>query len=244
MISGRHGMDARSLVEVELTISHAGARMAKKNEPVRPKQDSLASEIDALLKKLPGAEPDLVGGGTAPARPAAGSAPGPGAMTPSRPRPAAGASPPGGGTRLAVWSRVALGALFGIALTQWPYRHDCGWGLLGYGAAVSVMLVVAGWCAITTWRQRSAVAHVVSLVMGFWGIVLAAEVLLPRIGYASDGATWRCPVPAAAPAPRRVPPPPAATSQPPAIDGAALPSAQPAAQDTGGAALPPDSTPG
>jgi len=216
--------------------------MAKKNEPVRPKHDSLASEIDALLKKLPGAEPDLVGGTAAPARPVAGAAPRPGAATPPRPRPAAGGAPPDPRTQLAVWSRVALGVVLGVALTQWPYRNDCGWRLLGYAAAVSVMLLVAGWCAITTWRHRSAIAHVVSLVMGFWGIVLAAEVLLPRIGYASEDATWRCPVPVAAPAPRRVPPPPAVTPAPPATDDAAGPVAEPPAQDPGAAWPPPEAT--
>lgn len=214
----------------------------KKNEPVRPKHDSLASEIDALLKKLPGAEPDLVGGSAAPARRAAGAGPSQGAATPSRPRPAVGGPSPDPRTRLAVWSRVGLGVILGVALTQWPYRNDCGWRLLGYGAAVSVLLLVAGWCTITTWRHRAAFAHVVSLLMGFWGIVLAAEVLLPRIGYASEDATWRCPVPAATPAPRRVPPPPVATPQPPATDDPAGPVAEPPVQDPGGAWPPPQAT--
>jgi hypothetical protein len=208
--------------------------MAKKNEPVRPKHDALASEIDALLKKLPGADPDLVGGGAS-SRPAPGTAPRPGVPTPQRPRPATGGPPSDGRTTLAVWGRVALAVLLGVALTQWPYRSECGWRLLGYGAAVSVMLLVAGWCAITTWRHRTGVAHVVSLVMGFWGIVLAAEVLLPRIGYASEDATWSCPSPVVAPPPR--PAPPVATPQPAPTDDAPLLPTEPG---EGGAAVPPD----
>ena len=216
--------------------------MAKKNEPVRPKQDSLASEIDALLKKLPGADPDLVGGAAAPSRPAPGAATRPGAPPPRpQPRPAAGGLPSDGRTTLAVWGRVALGVLLGVGLTQWPYRSDCGWRLLGYGTAVSVMLLVAGWCAISTWRHRVALAHVVSLILGFWGIVLAAEILLPRIGYASQDATWRCPAPAAVPV-RRPTPPPAAVQQPAPADDASLQPADPSEAGSGEGASPPDST--
>jgi hypothetical protein len=40
--------------------------------------------------------------------------------------------------------------------------------------------------------MRSGVPHVLSLMLVFWGIVLTAEQLLPRIGYAAESATWRC----------------------------------------------------
>jgi hypothetical protein len=36
-----------------------------------------------------------------------------------------------------------------------------------------------------TWRPCS-------LILGFWGVVLAAEQVLPRIGYAEEEATWMC----------------------------------------------------
>jgi hypothetical protein len=140
---------------------------------------------------------------------------------------------------------VALGVLLGVGLTQWPYRDDCGWRLLGYGAAVSVMLLVAGWCAITTWRHRTGVAHAVSLVMGFWGIVLAAEILLPRIGYAAEDATWRCPAPAVVPAPRRGPSAlPPAVQQPPSTDDATAQPAEATEPAPGETPTPPDSTGG
>ena len=216
--------------------------MAKKNEPVRPKHDALASEIDALLKKLPGADPDLLGSDAAPSRQAPGSVPRSGGRPP-RPQARSAAGQSGSDTRtaLAVWGRVSLGVLLGVGLAQWPYRDDCGWPLLWYGLAVGVMLIVAGWCAVTTWRYRAALAHVVSLVMGFWGIVLAGELLLPRIGYASQEATWRCPAPAATTAPPRAPPPPAIQSPATTSEGTAQPDEPPEA-GAGDRTSPPDST--
>ena len=104
--------------------------------------------------------------------------------------------------------RVALGALFAVGLSQWPYRTQCGWPLFGYTAVVALMLVVGGWCALASWRHHMGAAHLVSLGLVFWGIVLGAEVLLPRIGYSVDSETWRCPTPAVArPAPIRATPP-------------------------------------
>jgi hypothetical protein len=41
--------------------------------------------------------------------------------------------------------------------------------------------------------MRGGAPHVLSLILVFWGIVLAAEQVLPRIGYAAERATWRCP---------------------------------------------------
>jgi hypothetical protein len=38
-------------------------------------------------------------------------------------------------------------------------------------------------------------AHVLSLVSIVWGLVLVAGVVLPRVGYAKDAATWFCPEP-------------------------------------------------
>ena len=180
--------------------------MAKDKQPQRPKHDPLAEEIDALLKKLPHADPGLKG--EEPRRPA----PVPGS---TGPRPAVrpgvghkGQPPANGRAPLAVWGRVALGALFAVGLSQWPYRTQCGWPLFGYTAVVALMLVVGGWCALASWRHHMGAAHLVSLGLVFWGIVLGAEVLLPRIGYSVDSETWRCPTPAVArPAPIRATPP-------------------------------------
>jgi hypothetical protein len=36
-------------------------------------------------------------------------------------------------------------------------------------------------------------AHLLSQLLVIWGLVLAAAVVLPRVGYAKDAATWLCP---------------------------------------------------
>lgn len=92
----------------------------------------------------------------------------------------------------ALWARVVLAILLGGLMTQWPYPHGCGWPLLGYLGAVFTVLLAASWVGIATWKLRSAMAHILSLILFFWGTVLAAEQLLPRIGYAADEATWEC----------------------------------------------------
>ncbi|NIM48480.1 MAG: hypothetical protein GTN62_02200 [Gemmatimonadales bacterium] len=46
-----------------------------------------------------------------------------------------------------------------------------------------------------------AFAQIVSLIVVYWGIVLAAEQILPRIGYAKAEASWRCTAPPPPPAP-------------------------------------------
>jgi len=225
-------MDGGSRERVQLNVSCTGSRMAKNNDPKRQKDDALASEIDALLKKLPQADPGLVGRPAAAARPPS--------TAPVRPAPA---TEPRTSSPIAVWARVVLGAVFGVALTQWPYRTDCGWPLLGYAAAVAVLLLTAGWCTVTTWRHRAGIAHIVSLLLGFWGIVLSASILLPRIGYAADAATWRCPAPVPASPPRAAPAP--VTEPPPAAPGVGEAAPEtPGLPDQGGEATPPDSTGG
>jgi hypothetical protein len=104
---------------------------------------------------------------------------------------------------------LAGAAVLGGALTQWPYPTACGWPLYGYLAAVGALLLAAGWTAVAAWRFRIGPAHALSLVVGFWGVVLAAEQILPRVGYAAETRYWRCASLRAAeatPAPARVAP--------------------------------------
>ena len=89
----------------------------------------------------------------------------------------------------------------GVALTQWPYASACGFSLMGYLAAILTVIHVAGWVFIATWFHRMGFAHLLALVLGFWGVVLAAEQVLPRIGYAEEEATWMCTAEEVAPAP-------------------------------------------
>jgi hypothetical protein len=89
---------------------------------------------------------------------------------------------------LIVLSAVGLGA----ALTQWPYASSCDWRLGLYLGAVAAQMITSGWGALASWRHHYATAHVIALVSLFWGIVLAAEQILPRVGYAAVEAVWRC----------------------------------------------------
>jgi hypothetical protein len=77
-------------------------------------------------------------------------------------------------------------------MTQWPYRHACGWPLAGYLGAVLSVMFTGAWIGLVAWRQRNGGAHLIGLILFFWGIVLAAEQVLPRIGYAAVQASWQC----------------------------------------------------
>jgi hypothetical protein len=94
---------------------------------------------------------------------------------------------------MAVWMRVGLAAVLGAAMTQWPYAHGCGAGLFLYLGAVGVVGVAGLWAAVGSWRRRLPAAHAMALATLLWGGVLAAGVVLPRIGYAQRAATWWCP---------------------------------------------------
>jgi hypothetical protein len=144
-------------------------------------------EVDRLLAGLAtfGAQPDRD-------RQPRGKSPSPGPVTQrgiprARPNDA-----PTRRDRVALWARVFLGTVFGGVMTQWPYPHGCGLPLLGYLGAVAMVLVTGAWIAVASWRLRNGVAHILALVILFWGIVLAAEQVLPRVGYAAERASWRC----------------------------------------------------
>lgn len=138
-------------------------------------------EVDRLLAKLPAAETQ-----SSPRR-----------SDPTVPRPAvthgsasAPSSPPGA---LGTWIRVVLGVLAGAGMTQWPYTHGCGLWLFGYLGGVGAVIVAGVWSGIASWKARLSFAHVLSVVLMMWGLVLAAREVLPRVGYAQVEAPWFCP---------------------------------------------------
>ena len=98
--------------------------------------------------------------------------------------------------------RLALATALAIGILFWPYPSRCGVGLAGYLVAVSGVTVAGLWSSVWTWRHRTARAHVLSLLLVVWGLVLGAMEILPRSGYARADATrpagWVC---SAAPAP-------------------------------------------
>jgi len=157
--------------------------------PRGSRPDPMSREVDRLLANLStlGSEPERE-------RPRASA---PASHLVSQPRIAVGVARaddrPTRGDRVALWASVLLGGALAGAMTQWPYPHACDLPLLGYLGAVAVVLLAGGWIACTSWRLRSGAAHVLALVLVFWGLVLAAEQALPRIGYAAERASWRCP---------------------------------------------------
>lgn len=146
-------------------------------------------KIDAAMAKQGPAAP-----------PAAGSAPP--AAAPAGARPAAVAAPSSlglptsGTTSFGVYFRLTLAVAVGVGIIFWPYTARCGLGLYAYLAAVATVAVSGAWSAVWTFRHRAARAHVLSLLLVLWGLVLGALDVLPRVGYAIPTAdhpvTWAC----------------------------------------------------
>jgi hypothetical protein len=143
--------------------------------------DQEMREVNRLLAKLPEADPNLVGG-----------------HAPTLKKPVPAASPavspagPTGSEWLGAWARVTLGLLVGVGMTQWPDPHECGFHLLFYGVGVGAVLAAGLWSSWASWKRRLAVAHVISLLLITWGLMLAAREVLPRIGYAQAPKEWLC----------------------------------------------------
>lgn len=95
-----------------------------------------------------------------------------------------------------VFARLILAVALGLGMLMWPYSARCGPGLFAYLFASGMVAVGGVWSAVWTWRHRSAQAHVLSLLLVVWGLVLAGLEILPRTGYAaptaSHPATWMC----------------------------------------------------
>jgi hypothetical protein len=88
--------------------------------------------------------------------------------------------------------RLVLSVALGVGVLFWPYANRCGIGLAGY---LFVVLAVAGsgiWSAVWTWRHRAGRAHVLSILVIAWGLMLGATEILPRVGYAQKALPWNC----------------------------------------------------
>ena len=92
--------------------------------------------------------------------------------------------------------RLALATALGVGILFWPYSHRCGIGAATYIAAITVVAAGGLWSSVWTWRHRTARAHVLSLLLVVWGLVLCGIELLPRIGYAKPDPArptgWTC----------------------------------------------------
>src|SRR5688572_10637224 len=106
--------------------------------------------------------------------------------------------------------RLGLATALGVGILFWPYANRCGVGLAGYMVAVTAVAAGGLWSSMWTWRHRTARAHVLSLLLVAWGIVLAAIEVMPRVGYARVDAArplgWTCSAPTASPAPAPIGP--------------------------------------
>ena len=88
--------------------------------------------------------------------------------------------------------RLTLSVALGVAILFWPYENRCGVGLAGYLAAVTAVAGAGIWSAVWTWRHRAARAHILSILLLGWGLMLGAGEVLPRIGYAKQVLSWSC----------------------------------------------------
>lgn len=141
--------------------------------------DKELAEIDRLIANQPaGAQPK-------PVPVPAGRAPAPAdarALPPAVPK----------GGRWPAWIRAILGLALAAAMTQWPYAHACGLGLMLYLGAAGVVVIAGVWTSVSGWRRRSAGAHMLGLLVTLAGLGLIALEVLPRIGYAKQAAVWMC----------------------------------------------------
>ena len=95
-----------------------------------------------------------------------------------------------------VYFRLTLVVCLAVSLACWPYDVSCGPMLFGYLSAVVVLVIGGAWTATATFTHQMAWRHLIALTLIFWGTVLGAAEILPRIGYANPapgrGITWSC----------------------------------------------------
>jgi hypothetical protein len=151
----------------------------------------MSTDWDKELRKIDQQLESLSDDALQPQQKGKGGKPAKATPTASAPAPAARKT-----STLGVMARLVLAIALGVAIMFWPYSTTCGLGLFGYLAASVVVIVAGGWSAIWTWRHRSASGHVLSLLLILWGALLAAQQVLPRIGYAKPDAAhpavWMC----------------------------------------------------
>jgi hypothetical protein len=95
------------------------------------------------------------------------------------------------------WLKVLLAVGAAAGLMFWPWPAQCGPKLMGFTAATGGVALLGLWSALGTWRHRLGLAHVASLLVTVWGLLLGAREVLPRVGYAVPTAErragWTCP---------------------------------------------------
>ncbi|HYC32024.1 MAG TPA: hypothetical protein VEB59_07010 [Gemmatimonadales bacterium] len=122
---------------------------------------------------------------------------------------------PARGSVAITWLWVLFAVALAVALPLWPYQRACGLQAFFFLGAAGVTVVVGGLAALSSWANRRGFAHVLSLLVVAWGVIVAAREILPRTGYAREARTWTCPAPAPTtqPAPAPGPQPDSAVSR-------------------------------
>jgi hypothetical protein len=151
-------------------------------------------ELAKIDKQLASISDEELMNASAPAPVAASAQKGAGKV-PSAPSPV-GVKPP---RKWVLYLRLGLALALAVGILFWPhaqYSIACGVNLFLY-LGVSVLITGAGmWSAIWSWRHRAAGAHVLSLAIMMWGLVVGAAEVLPRVGYAKTpgdaSPTWLC----------------------------------------------------
>lgn len=148
--------------------------------------------------------------------------------------PARSVAPERGRWRGWVQTAVAVGA--GASLMFWPWPPRCGVPLYGFVGACAGVSLLGMWSAHGTWKHRLGIAHMLSLGVVLWGLVIGAREVLPRVGYAipdaTRGASWSCTAPAPVPAPPDATQP-GTTTPTPETPGTTSPSSTPPAGNSG-----------
>jgi hypothetical protein len=93
---------------------------------------------------------------------------------------------------------IGTGGRFGLvialsaAINFWPYSHACGFGLIAYMFAETLIVVGGLWTVTWTWEHRMVRAHGIAMAMVIYGLALLTVQVLPRVGYAAQAARWWC----------------------------------------------------
>ena len=98
--------------------------------------------------------------------------------------------------RLGVRVRLVLVVVLAGAIGFWPYRRDCGIGLLAFVGAEGMVVAGGVWLMVCTWKARMAKTHALALLLLLSGLMLIGHQVLPRTGYAkadpADRMPWWC----------------------------------------------------
>jgi hypothetical protein len=105
------------------------------------------------------------------------------------------------------WFWTSLALALAIALPLWPYERSCGLRLGFFLGATAITLLAGFLGGLASWAHRRGFAHLLSLLVLVWALVVAASEVLPRIGYAKETRTWLCADSGPAPAPAKTPAP-------------------------------------